>query len=242
MDDIRICEEARAIIGREWRPGDGGYECVRCGQPGESTTPTSLVLLVYRDGGYPSENLAHAGCVPSVVVRAGGRLVIGAEVNPDQEEFLRVRAAILGGGSGGLAWPVLLHEFERNWHLVPPPPVDPDVARLLADGLTLLADGNALAGLSRAGWRLELRGTRARLAAPNGSVYYQGPWNAPARWEDLASQRGGCLLLSGIVGLFRWRAMSAPARTLSRRLGQAARAGLVAGGLVPVVRGPDRSR
>ena len=236
MDDIRICEEARAIIGGQWRPGDGGYTCVRCGQPGDSAIPTSLVLLVYRDGGYPSVNWAHAGCVPSVVVQASGRLVIGASADPD-EDFLRVRAAILDGGPRGQARPVVLHEFARVGQLVPPPPTDPDVARLVADGLTLLSGGNALADLSpAAAWRLELRGTRARLAAPSGTVYYEGPWNAPAGWEDLAGQLGGCLLLAGIVGLFRRRAMSAPARTLSRRLGQAVRAGTVAGGLVPVAR------
>lgn len=236
MDDIRICAEARAIIGRDLRPGNAGYKCVRCGQPGQSTVPTSLVLLVYRHGGYPSVNWAHAGCVPSVVVQASGRLVIGASARPG-EDFLRVRAAVLDRGPGGLAWPVLLHEFARVAQLVPPPPTDPDVARLLDDGLTRLAGGDALAGLSpAAGWRLELRGTKARLAAPNGTVYYEGPWDAPAGWEDLAGQRGGCLLLAGIVGLFRRRAMSAPARTLSRRLGHAARAGTVAGGLVPVAR------
>jgi hypothetical protein len=237
VDDIRICAEARAIIGGgEWRPGDGGYKCLRCGRPGEPTIPTSLVLLVYRDGGYPSVSWAHAGCVPSVVVQASGRLMIGASANPG-EDFLRVRAAILERGPGGQAWPALLHEFARVGQLVPLPPTDPDVARLLADGLTLLAGGNALADLSLApGWRLELREARARLAAPNGTVYYEGRWNAPAGWEDLASERGGCLLLAGIVGLFRRRAMSAPARTLSRRLGQAARAGTVAGGLVPVAR------
>jgi hypothetical protein len=112
------------------------------------------------------------------------------------------------------------------------------VARLLRDGLALLAGARALASLAPArGWRLELLGSRARLAAPDGSVYYAGPWEAPANWEELAGECGGCLLLSGTAGLYRRGALTAPAARLARHLDRAIRAGTVAGGVVPVARG-----
>jgi hypothetical protein len=217
-----------------FRSASGRYACFRCGQPGDVTTPTSAIVVLYDN--YPALRLAHAACVPSIAVRARGRIVGGAEVGDDP--IVRVRATLLDRGPGRQVWPALLHEFVPLNLLLPAGSLHPYVAPLLRDGLVHLAGARALASLGPApGWRLELLGSRARLAAPDGSVYYAGPWEAPANWEDLASECGGCLLLSGATGLYRRGALTAPADRLARHLDRAIRAGTVAGGVVPVARG-----
>lgn len=240
MEDIRVSADVEALTGKDlvrlMRPAGGRYDCPRCGQPGDTETPTSLFVVVRAN--YPELGWAHARCVPSVVVRAGGRLVIGAEAD-GADPIVRVRAAVLERGPGRLAWPALLHEFKPDPDLVfPGRQAQSGVITLAKEGLAPLTDGGALSGLGpAAGWRLELRGSRARLAAPDGSVYYAGRWEAPAGWEELAGERGGCLLLAGIVGLHQRRALVMPARSLARRLDRAARSGTVAGGVVLVARG-----
>ncbi len=237
MSNVQASAEVRAVFGEAvLQHATGRYECWRCGQGGDASTPTSVIAVL--SDNYPAMRLAHARCVPSVVVRRRGRIIIGAEADVE-DSMLRVRAAVLSRGPGGEAWPVLLHEFKpTGW--IPygsEGQPDPGARRLAEDGLTLVTRTHGLADLGLArGWRLELRGSRARLVAGDGSIYYTGRWTAPAGWEELAGVRG-CLLLGGTVGLHQRNAMTMPDRKLARLVDRAVRGGSVAGGIVPVVRG-----
>jgi len=238
MSNIQASDEVRAVFGEATlQHASGRYECWRCGQGGDTSTPTSVIAVL--SDNYPAMHRAHALCMPSVVVRRRGRIIIGAEADI-KDSMLRVRAAVLNRGPDGQAWPVLLHEFEpTGWTPVGSEGLpDPDARRLVEeDGLTLVTRTHGLADLDLAqGWRLELRGSQGRLVAPDGSVYYTGRWTAPAGWEELASVRG-CLLLAGRVGLHRRNAMTMPERKLARLVDRAVRAGSVAGGIVTVARG-----
>jgi hypothetical protein len=236
MSGIQASADVQAVFGQDLLQLAGGrYECWRCGQAGDMSTPTSAIAVL--SDNYPSLQWAHARCVPSVVVRMRGRIIIGAEADAE-DSMLRVRAAVLNRGPDRREWPVLLHEFEPSpWRPSGSEGLpDPDARRLAEDGLTLVTRTHGLADLDVArGWRLELRGSRARLVAPDGSVYYTGRWVAPAGWEELASGRG-CLLLSGTVGLHRRGAMTMPEGKLARLVDRAVRGGSVAGGIVTVAR------
>jgi hypothetical protein len=236
MEHVQVSAEAAAVIDEElirrMVPADGRYDCWRCAQPGDTNTPTSAVVLVYANG-YKELNWAHARCVPSMLVQPRGRLLVGAVVT-GVDDVLRVRAAVLDQGPGGLRWPVLLHEFQVVGIVPGYPAGYSDLVQVVEDGLALVTEGEAV--LPAVGWRLELRGSRARLTAGDGTIYYAGRWDAPGGWEELARERAGCLLVSGIVGLFRWRATPSSGRRLARELSRAARAGTVAGGIVPVAR------
>lgn len=241
MEDIRASAEVQVLVGddllRRTRSEGGQYECPRCGQPGDTGMPTSLSVLQHDN--YPELMFAHAECMPSAVLRPRGRLVTGADADIPRP-YARVRAAVLERGPGQQAWPALLHQlFEPDPQTIfPGRQAQSGVIGLVKEGLALLADGRGVSGLGpAAGWRLELRGSRARLVGPDGSMYYTGRWEAPGGWEELAGERGGCLLLSGFVGLHERRALVMPVGELARILDRAARDGTVAGGIVPVARG-----
>jgi hypothetical protein len=85
MRDIRASVEVRALIGAEklhelHEDALPRYECWHCGQRGQMTEPTSVIVLGYRV--FRAVRLAHAGCADSQIIEidAAGMRAVASEL------------------------------------------------------------------------------------------------------------------------------------------------------------------
>jgi hypothetical protein len=206
----------------------GGYTCTVCEQRAASLAEHPASVLVVRDGTVTAVKLSHVACESSRVVDAPpGALRVAAEtpatavagILPSAAEF-GMRPALLVemadtvdvAGGGERVDGVITHVVERGLHLV---------ARI---GTTPPAV---------AGWAVTLSGRDGvQVTSPDTLVYDGSAWR-PDGWERLVDALGGrCELYIG-VGLRLAAGLPGGAEGL-RRLRDASRAGLLAGGSVGV--------
>jgi hypothetical protein len=111
---------------------------------------------------------------------------------------------------------------------------------LLDLGLVLMASLEA-AIPAVPGWRIELPDSgSAIIYAPDGSAFYDGELDQIPIWRETVAVAGHAGLLSGMIGLTA-AAPAGPAAQL-QALVDAARAGLLVGGTVPVTGLPRPGR
>jgi hypothetical protein len=110
-------------------------------------------------------------------------------------------------------------------------PADLFVSTVLTMGLTPVTTATISEPPAPApGWLLEVSALRAaRLTAPDGPVMWDGECGQPQPWRALITSTSQCAVLIGAIGLWPARA----AIRIETRLGEAADAGELAGGLVP---------
>lgn len=83
------------------------------------------------------------------------------------------------------------------------------------------------------GWRIELPDSRSAIvSAPDGSVFYSGELDQIPIWRRTVAVTGHAELLSWVIGLAAVAAAGPGAHL--QALADATRAGLLAGGTVPV--------
>ena len=98
--------------------------------------------------------------------------------------------------------------------------------------MTLMRAGSQMPEWAH-GWRLELPdSTSAMLIKPDGRMLYDGECSQPGDWLEVIGEVGGCVVLLGTVRLY---AVSDDDYTVARfnnMLSDAARAGVLVGGLM----------
>jgi hypothetical protein len=234
--DIQACAAVRDLIGSEVVARLAGaefarFDCWSCGRPGRTAQPSSVVVLMYRDGTVRVV-LAHAGCAVSQVVKAAGNLTA---VSGSAEDAM-AKAAVLRFEADPQFRPLLLVELRSEAVEVRPDGEARSLwpARLLRLGLKLVGAGGELPAPVRR-WRAELRGGGVRVTGPRRTVLFDGGLDLPGPWLDLASEWGGCVLLSGPLGLYAVQGQETTPGTLRVMLDRAALVGTLVGGVIPVV-------
>jgi len=107
------------------------------------------------------------------------------------------------------------------------------VGSLVNLGMTQLRAGNLIPGPAR-GWKLLLHAETARLVTPDGWAFYDGDCDQHPQWRILVRNVGSCLVLAGQVGICSQHGDFSSIAGIRAMLDRAARAGLLAGGLVAV--------
>src|SRR5437667_3156258 len=229
MPDIRASAEVEQLIGaenlRELRAGVFRYyECVVCHQRGETTYPTTVV--VHRHPNAVAVHLAHARCAESEIIEVDTLFV------PNRD--MRAMTQVLDYPSGPGRRPLLLLERRTETTVInhAGERVGETLPVLLAQGLTLMRDADALPDLAE-GWRLDRLDTdNARVLGLNGEVVYDGGCTQPSDWVQLVDSVGACVVLAGAIGLYAVPDAELTDDRIHQMLGDATRAGLLAGGLV----------
>lgn len=230
MSDIRVSAEVERLIGADILPrlragGFRFYDCVACGQPGDTVEPTTVVVHRHPNA-TATVHLAHAQHAASGIVEVDTPYV------PSRD--MRVMTKVLDFPSGPGRRPLLLlerreeatvldHVGERTGDTLPV---------LLARGLTLMLDAVTLPGLAEA-WQLD-RPDRdfARVLGRDGEVVYEGECAQPGEWTWLVEEVGACVVLAGAIGLYAVSDADLTDDGVHQLLDDARRAGLLAGGLV----------
>jgi hypothetical protein len=214
------------IIAEARRPLQPTYKCAGCAGQGSFARPASLVVLV-ADGMPTMIRYAHPGCKPSCVQRYAPQ----AFRIPDGRA-MHLTAALLPGRRAHR--PVVIAELiSREGMFLPSGDrLDGWMPVLLDLGLALVASLEA-ALPAAPGWRIELPGPgSAIVSAPDESMFYRGELDQIPIWRTTVAATGHAELLSGVIGLAA-AAAAGPGAQL-QALADAARAGLLAGGTVPV--------
>lgn len=232
MPDIYASAEVRRLIGAEAlqrlsADAFSSYRCVRCRKSGHTAQPTTVVVRSYR-GDNAEVELAHAECADSGIV----------EVDADPPDRGRADMGTvtlaLGYPDEPAMRPLLL--LEPRTETIGPTQgeerVTVPVAALLRYGLTLMTSDSQLPDLAE-DWRLHRPGRyRARLVEARGSVVYSGECDQPDDWARLVDSAGACVVLVGTIGLYAVPDDELTEDRVRRMLGEAAHAGLLAGGIV----------
>lgn len=204
------------------------YLCLGCGGPGRADAePTTVIVVRYRLGVH-KVRFAHARCFGSCV------LDVDAD-RPGAAGLGRMlsKTAVLRYASNPPVRPLLILEPLAEVSLKTPSgeSVDLLMSELLARGCTLLRTASQFPAPA-AGWLLQASGDAARLIAADGDVLYEGGVDPPESWRDLVLASGACVVLFGVIGLGTHLDAELPVPELRRLLGQAARAGELAGAVV----------
>jgi hypothetical protein len=241
MADIRVHPDVAELVGAETvaelrKAAYGRYDCWGCGLPGRTADATSLVAVLYRNRAVKL-HLTHARCADSQLIMVDDDLDVDA-VELEDSADIRLKSAVLLFQPGPEVWPVLVLEMRVETFAREPGAerVNLLAALWLERGMTLLGAGDELPGLA-AGWLLRLgSGGTAVLTEPGGSTVYEGGHTEPGTWGQLADELRRCVVLIGTIGLYAEHSESMTAEQLTGMLDQAARAGALAGGLVPIRR------
>jgi hypothetical protein len=228
---IRIAPPVAELIGPEntaaaRRPPNRTYKCPRCGGQGSFAQPSSLVVMV-ADGMPTLVRYAHPACMPSCVQPYAPQ-----SFRVPDSRAMHLTAALLPGRHGYR--PAVIAELTGRETIVLPSGdrLDGWMPVLLDLGLSLLASLEA-AVPAAPGWSIALPGSCSGIiSAPDGSVLYHGELHQFAAWRQAIAATGHAELLSGVIGLGA-AAPAGPGAQL-QALAEAARAGLLAGGMVPV--------
>ncbi|MBK9178830.1 MAG: hypothetical protein IPM45_04535 [Acidimicrobiales bacterium] len=205
---------------RSW---DGAYGCAVCTRAGNARRDPTTVGAVAEPGGHQLW-FAHRACRPpdEPAPVEGPPVATGAE---------RLRLAVSGFTRPGAppASLVLTVRGLGRRDAGGGDTVDALAATLLGAGLELVASDWSTVELSpAAGWEVEWDDTWVVVRAPGGEAWYDGPWDPPAAWGELAA--GGAVALLAAADL----ELRAPVGALDEALG----AGRLVGGAVAVRRRP----
>jgi hypothetical protein len=237
MPDIRASAEVQQLIGGEnlqklLTTSYSSYRCVRCGEPGRTANPTTVVVYLYRRRKALVE-LAHAGCAPSEVIELDADPPPGIGLDRTRAD-MRAMTLVLEYPVEPAVRPLLL--LERRTETVKSAQggekISLAVSALLRHGLGLMASGSQLPGLAE-DWRLH-RPDRysARLLEANGVTVYSGACAQPDDWSQLVDSAGACVVLVGSIGLYAIPDDELTEDGIRQTLAEAASAGMLAGGLV----------
>ncbi len=213
----------------ESRVAAEGYDCAVCG--GHSPDSVPAVVAVWDAGPDTTwARVAHERCAPSAVIGESGlpgttpaRAITGLVPHASAG----VRALVLVEMVYSLA---VSEAGER---------IDGVASGLLGVGLHLITAAGRLAPPAGPGWLVDFPAAGlASITGPGvaGTVYEGELWTPPG-WLDVARERGGAELLTGVTGI----AGVGAATSALRLVADAARAGRLVGGLVPVVAGGNRA-
>jgi len=237
MPNIYASAEVQRLIGAEAlqrlrTDAYSSYQCVRCGNVGQTVQPTTVVAYRYR-GGYVGAKLAHADCLASQVIREDADLP--AEMDPYRTRAdMRNMTLVLRYPQEPLVRPLLL--LEPRTETIGPADgrdrITVAVPALLRYGLSLVAPDSQLPGVAE-GWQL-YRPDRhsARLVDAEGSVVYEGGCAQPDSWVRLVDAAGACVVLVGSIGLYAEFDDGLTADRIRQMLARAALAGQLTGGVV----------
>jgi len=208
------------------RSAAAGYECVECGQPGHlGGEPATLVVRVSWSE-VADARIAHERCSPSRVVQTGQAYLVPSEMT------MTVVAAVIPHFAGYRAL------------VVAEPPVNISTASAAGDRVDLLASALMERGLSMVatagqrpaaapGWEIALpSAAEAVITGRGGDLFYEGEMVQPPPWRQLVTGTGTVELLVGAIGLSAVGPGDLSAGL--RALGDAARAGRLVGGTIPV--------
>jgi hypothetical protein len=236
MRDIRASDEVKKLIGVEaLRELEGDayerYDCWRCGGPGRTTQPTTVVVLGYR--ATPIVEFAHAQCAKSQIVQ------LDVDRPTDLESFdfndMRSKAAVMEYATPPRFRALLVLEPRVEMAGMDPggERVNLWISELIEAGLTLMRTGGQLPEKAP-GWRLQLEvNDNATLTTPDGTILYEGPCTVWEDWFDVVTEVGGCIVLVGTVGLYAVTDDEMTTLKFHQLLNRAARSGSLVGGIVP---------
>ena len=235
MRDIRASAEVKRLIGIETlRELEGDayerYDCWRCGGPGRTTEPTTVVVLGYRST--PIVKFAHAQCAKSQVLQ------LDADRPTDLEPFgfddMNSKAAVFEYATPPRFRALLVLEprVEMAGIEAGGERVNLWISRLIEAGFTFMRTGGQLPGKA-SGWHLRLAADEnATLTTPDGTILYEGPCTVWQDWLDVVGEVGGCVVLVGTVGLYAVTDDEMTTLKFHQLLNHAARAGSLVGGIV----------
>jgi hypothetical protein len=235
MWDIRASAEVTELVGLETlREIEGDaferYDCWRCGGPGRTTDPTTVVVLGYQS--MPIVKFAHARCAESQVVS----LLAGRPA--DLEAFglsdMNSKAAVLEYATAPRWRAVLVLEPRVEMAGIRPggERISLWISGLIEAGLTFLRTGGQLPDPAP-GWQLRLAaGETACLTSPDGQILYEGSCSVWEDWLDVVGEVGGCVVLVGTVGLYAVTDDEMTQLRFHQLLNRAARDGALVGGVV----------
>jgi hypothetical protein len=211
------------LEGLESRVAAEGYDCAVCGGHSPATVPA--VVAVWNAG--PDTRwarVAHERCAPSAVIGASGlpgttpaRAITGFAPHASAG----VRALVLVE----MLYSLATNEAGER--------IDGVASWLLGEGLHLITAAGRLAPPAGPGWSAVFPAPGLALISGPGAVgtVYEGELWTPPGWLDVARQRGGAELLIGVTGVAGVGAGTSALRLVA----DAARAGRLVGGLVPVI-------
>lgn len=235
-----MSEEVRALLGPvaaarvEATPLAGGH-CPVCADDLNPDGPATVLLL--RSPHVTNAAFAHPRCVPSAVIDVSDdAMAAGMDVAEEEGTDMNMTAALVEHGRAML--PCLLAEPQGFAYGVQGPAgqlgemTDLMVSTVLGRGLALVARLRE-APRHAAGWGATLAPGLdgwfgLEVTDPSGGIMYVGTVKLPDGWQQAARIYGWCVLY---VGGFR---LPAGAGDTMRALRDAARAGELAGGRMPV--------
>ena len=231
MPDIHASAEVKKLIGAETLErlsmnAYSSYLCVECHKFGRTAQPTTVVVCRYR-GNNTEVELAHADCRDSEIVE------VDADP-PDHGRDMRVVTLVLAYPDEPTMRPLLLLEPRTDTIRITQSEdtVTVSVEALLQYGLTLMAGGSQLPEPVE-NWRLHRPDPDSvRLVLSGHSVVYDGPCDQPDGWATLVDSVGSCVVLFGTIGLYAVPDDELNEARIRRMLDEAARAGLLVGGIV----------
>jgi hypothetical protein len=164
------------------------YSCWRCGGPGRTTDPTTVVVLAYKSA--QIVEFAHAQCVASQVVR------LDADGPADMEAFgagdMNSKAAVLEYATGPRFRALLVLEPRVEMAAIEPGGERANLwmSSLIEEGLTLMRTAGQLPDAAT-GWQLRLAAdATASVVTPGGVSVYEGPCPVWEDWLDVAGEVG----------------------------------------------------
>jgi hypothetical protein len=211
------------------RNASASFDCPLCRRAGRVPAEPAAVV-VFRDGIVLVARVVHAACGASGVVELPG---LAAELVDGRTPAQVTAIAAVWPHANGPR-PVLIVETADtvSTRAESGDRVDAVLARMLADGLELVARVGRTPGPAP-GWRVELPAPGLlRVCAPDGSVLYEGQLVLPGAWLPLVTELRTCLLLVG-TGLHLAQSLGEVADGM-RRLNAAGRDGRLVGAVVDV--------
>jgi hypothetical protein len=231
---LTVSAEVAALVGREdlaaleARVAGEGYDCAVCSEHSPAGVPA--VVAVWDAGpGTAWARVAHERCAPSAV--------IGAADLPGSTPA-RAVAGLVPHASAGVRALIMVEMLYSLATRDAGERVDGTASGLLGVGLHLIAAAGRLAPSAGPGWSAVFPAPGAAVITGPGiaGTVYEGELWTPPGWFDVARQRGGAELLTGVIGV----AGLGPDTSAFSLVASAARAGRLVGGLVPVVALHDR--
>jgi hypothetical protein len=203
-----------------------GYECLVCERPATLADGVASVVLLRSE--------------PLIVARIAHRACRASAVEDLPPGALQVREDVDGVAVAGL-WPsvdglrpVLVLDIPYSLAMVERGDrVDALASYFLRRGLQLVTSAGRTPGPAGAGWAIGLPSPgSAVVVAPGGDLVYEGSLSLISGWVDLVDAFGGAVLL---IGSNLGMADVGPHDLGITRVNKAARAGLLVGGVVPVL-------
>lgn len=224
---LAVSAEVAALVDREdlealeSRVAAEGYDCAVCGGHSPATVPA--VVAVWNAGQDTQwARVAHERCAPSAVI---------GESDLPSATPARAITGLAPHASAGVRALLLVEMLYASATHEAGERIDVVATGLLGEGLHLIATAGRLAPPAGPGWSAVFPAPGLALISGPGSAgtVYEGELWTPPGWLDVARQRGAELLI-GVTGV-----AGVGAGTSSLRLvADAARAGRLVGGLVPV--------